>query len=427
MNQTSSASGHPARLAALTLLQAVLDDRQTLDSAMLSGPYAALTGPDRSFAHALVGTTLRRLGTVDAVIAACVPKAPPTPARHILRLGVAQLLMLDTPAHAAVSTMVDLAKGGPARGQAGLINAVLRRIDRDRAAFLSIDAPEVPLWLLARWQRTYGPQTAEALARVGRQEPALDVMPRTAAAVEALRAHGGQALPTGGARFAAGTRVDDLPGFAEGAFWVQGAAASLPVQLLGPVAGAHVLDLCAAPGGKTMQLAAHGAEVTALDDNPQRMARLRDNLHRTGLSAHTVVTDAQRWRSDQRFDAVLLDAPCSATGVLRRKPDGAWIKQARDIASLAQMQRQMIATALAHLKPGGVLVYAVCSLEPEEGEQQRAWLLGQYRDMQPLAVSVPSAWGVTGDAPGQLRVLSTDWADRGGIDGFYIAAFKRAT
>lgn len=427
MNSTGPISGVPARQAAGALLHAVLDEHQTLDAAMTSSLYTALQGPDRAFAHALAATVLRRLGTIDAILARYIKKMPPAAALNILRMGVAQLVMLETPAHAAVSTSVNMAKAGPARGQSGLINAVLRRVTADSKALRAVDMPEVPLWLLSRWRRIYGLERADALARVTRAEPPLDVSLRDESARGAMLAAGGMDTPGGGVRFDNKIRVEDVPGFADGAFWIQGAAARVPVQVAGVQKGQTVLDMCAAPGGKTMQLAAAGAVVTALDDSAARMARLRDNLSRTGLNATLVVADGAVWRGQDMFDAVLLDAPCSSTGVFRRKPDGPWIKRAEDIVSLARVQARLLDAAVTHLKPGGTLVYAVCSLEPEEGEAQVKAVLARTPSLSRLPIQPSEVPGLP-DAltpEGDLRVLPTMWSDTGGIDGFFVARLVR--
>jgi 16S rRNA (cytosine967-C5)-methyltransferase len=427
MNSAAPSSGIPARQAALALLHSVLDEHETLDVAMASPLYTILQGPDRAFAHALAAAVLRRLGTIDAIIGRYVKKLPPVAALNLLRLGVAQIVMLDTPAHAAVSTSVNIAKAGPARGQSGLINAVLRRVTADVDALKAVDAPEVPLWLLSRWRRIYGLETAEAVARVTRVEPPLDLSVRDEAARAPLLAAGGLDLPGGCVRFSDRMRVEDLPGFEAGSFWVQGAAARVPVQVLGPRPGLSVLDMCAAPGGKTMQLAAAGAVVTALDDSAARMARLRENLTRTRLDATLVVADGALWKGDHLFDAVLLDAPCTSTGVFRRKPDGPWIKRAEDIAALSRVQARLLDAAVAQLKPGGILVYAVCSLEPEEGEAQIKSLLARTASVVRTPLQPKELPGLEEalTAEGDARVLPTMWPDCGGIDGFFVSRLAK--
>ena len=348
----------PTRDGAFALLSGVLDARRSLEEGLDGLP--PMAPRDRAAAHRLAATTLRRLGTLDAVLEPFLRKAPPDPVRHVLRLGAAGLLLLGTPAHAAVNTAVALAEHRGFRPFAGLVNAVLRRVGAaGPAALEGLDGPrlDTPGWLWASWGAD-----ARAIA-VAHQHPApLDLTLRSGAEVP-----GGMRLPTGSVRFPEGTDPTALPGFAEGAFWVQDAAAALPARLLAARPGERVADLCAAPGGKTAQLVAAGAQVTALDRDPTRMARLRENLARLGLCAETVVADAAAWTPPAPFDAVLLDAPCSATGTVRRHPDIPHLKRPRDVAAAREMQERLLAAALRMLRPGGRLIYAVCSLQPEEG------------------------------------------------------------
>lgn len=421
-----------ARRAAADLLSAVLDQRRALDDALATTPsFAALEGRDRAFARALAGAALRRLGGIDTVLARFLQRPLPETAyigRALLRVGAAQLLVLGTPPHAAVGETVAAAnEAREARGFAKLINAVLRKVASDGPAILtSLPAgADLPAWLFTRWRAAYGAR-AEAMASALRDEPPLDLTMKGETEDWPQRL-GGAATPTGSIRLPAARTgsVEQLAGFAEGAWWVQDAAAALPARLLRDVRGKRVLDLCAAPGGKTLQLAAMGAEVTAVDKSRERLARVRENLARTRLTANVVCADALEFRDDARFDAVLLDAPCTSTGTLRRHPDVAWLRRPADIRALAELQSRMIAAASAHLKPDGVLVYAVCSLEPEEGPGVVTGALKQGWKRQPIRPGeFAGAEGlITSD--GDLRTLPSHWPEIGGLDGFYAARLQR--
>lgn len=404
----------PTREAAFDLLSSVLDRRRSLDEAL--GALSDVPSRDRAAAHRLAAAVLRRLGTLDAVLEPFLRRAPPDPVRHVLRLGAAGLLLLDTPNHAAVATAVALARARRLAPFAGMVNAVLRRVsEAGRAALADLDGPrlDTPVWLWMSW----GDQ-ARAIALAHQHEAPLDVTLRPGA----MPPDGGAVLPTGSVRFPAGTRVTEIPGFESGEFWVQDAAASLPARLLAARPGEQVADLCAAPGGKTAQLAAAGAAVTAVDRDAARLARLRDNLRRWRFEAETVEADATSWRPAGPFDAVLLDAPCSATGTIRRHPDVPHIKRPRDVQALTEMQDRLLVAAVAMLRPGGRMIYSVCSLQPEEGAAriQAALARGGLRH-DPFApaelASLPEA--LTDD--GYLRTLPCMWAERGGMDGFFAA------
>jgi 16S rRNA (cytosine967-C5)-methyltransferase len=435
MSAPQAEAASEPRAVAHELLQAVLRRRLPLDE-QLAGHrgLAGLEPRDRAFVRALLGITLRRLGRIDAVLARCLER--PLPARaagieDLLRLGLAQLLFLRVPAHAAVDTTVRLAaaRGGEA-GFKGLVNAVLRRVAREREALLAATAevPNLPGWLIRSWQDAYGATTAAAIAAAVAEEPPLDLSVKgdPAAWAEPL---GATLLPTGTLRrpAEAGGAIEALPGFDEGAWWVQDAAAALPVRLLGPVAGRRVADLCAAPGGKTAQLAAAGALVTAVDRSGPRLARVAANLRRLGLSAELVEADAAAWRAAEALDAVLLDAPCSATGTLRRHPDIAWLKRPADIAKLAALQDRLLAAAVADLAPGGMLVFCTCSLQPEEGPQRVAALIagGAPVVRRPIAPEELAGAAELLTPEGDLRTLPCHWAAEGGLDGFYAARLER--
>lgn len=408
----------PTRSAAFALLSAVLDRHRPLDEALDQLP--AMEPRDRAAAHRLAASALRRRGTIDALLEPYLKRTPPDAVMHILRLGAAGLLFLDTPAHAAVATAVGLARGRGFEKFAGLVNAVLRRVSENGAAALEeLDGPrlDTPAWLWSAWGRE-----ARAIATAHYQEAPLDLSLKPGTAPP----EGGVMLPTGSARFPAGTRVAELPGFAEGAFWVQDAAAALPAALLHLKPAETAADLCAAPGGKTAQMAASGAHIWAIELRPQRLRRLAENLARLNLPAETLQADAGAWVPPAPLDAVLLDAPCSATGTIRRHPDVPYLKQRGDVAALTETQDRLLTAAVAMLKPGGRLVYAVCSLQPEEGiERARAALARLPLTVEAItAAEVPELdRGLTPE--GFLRTHPGLWAERGGLDGFFIARFRK--
>ena len=411
--------GLPTRKAARDLLAATLDERRPLEEALDALP-KRLDARDRAAAHRIAAAVLRRLGSIDEVLSPFLRKDPPPPARHALRIGAAELLLLETPPHAAVATAVALAP----RAFAGLVNAVLRKVAAEGPAALEgLDAArlDTPAWLWSAWHAAYGP-AVRAIAEAHRGPAPLDLTP----APGATPPGGAEILPTGSWRLAAGTRVTDLPGFAQGHFWVQDAAAALPAILLAPRAGERIADLCAAPGGKTAQLAAAGADVTAVERDPARAARLAENLARLRLPAAIVQADAASWAPDAPFDAILLDAPCTATGTIRRHPDVAHAKRPRDVAAAAEAQARLLAVAARMLKPGGRLVFATCSLQPEEGEAHlsRAAALGlAHEPFTPAELpGLPEA--IT--PGGWLRTRPDFWPARGGVDGFFAARFRRA-
>ncbi len=347
--------------------------------------------------------------------------------------GLAQILFMDTPDHAAVDLAVRAAKAdAKTAGYAGLLNAILRSAIRERENLLAgVDplADETPGWLGQRWRRAWGEERARSIAAAHLREPTLDVTVRDDAAGWADKL-GGRVLPTGSVRIAAHTPVPELPGYEDGQWWVQDAAAALPARLLRVEPGARGLDLCAAPGGKTAELASAGAQVTALDRSAERLKQLSANLARLGLSADIVVADAATW-SAEPFDAVLVDPPCSATGTIRRHPDVQWTKKPGDIDQLAALQAKILARAAALVKPGGVLVYCVCSIEPEEGEAQIAALLRKDPDFKRVPIEAGEC-GVTPDLvtpEGDLRTLPCHWPNddprMAGLDGFFAARLRR--
>ncbi len=431
----SGKTGIEARAAAVNMLDAVLRQGRPLDEALGgSRSLAALEARDRAFARMLVSTTLRRLGQIDAVLDEFVERPLPDRAfviRNILRLGVAQLLVLETPAHAAVDNAVRLCVVVRQQGFKGLVNAVMRRVARDGAGLFAASDPmlNAPQWLRDSWTAAYGAQ-AHDIARAHLVEPPLDLTVRGDPKAWAGRL-GGQLLPGGTVRLQGAGEVTALVGFKGGGWWVQDAAAAIPAKLLlsalGDAAGRTVIDLCAAPGGKTAQLLDAGVSVTAVDRSDQRLARLRENLSRLRFDAKIVKADATRWRPAEPADAVLLDAPCSATGTIRRHPDIAWNKTADDVSRLAELQTALLTGAADMLKPGGVLVYSVCSLQPEEGPERIAAFLAADSRFERMPVSVDEVGGIPGIVTpgGDIRTLPGHLGDAGGMDGFFVARLKR--
>jgi 16S rRNA (cytosine967-C5)-methyltransferase len=426
--------GLAARRIAADIVDGVRRRRIALDE-QLSGKGAhpglpALSDRDRALMRRLVATVLRRLGSLRHGLGSFLDKGFPTEAPRVetvLLIGAAQILWLDVPDHAAVDLSVRLAQADRrAARYAGLVNAVLRRVAQNRDALATDPVPRnTPDWLFKRWSAHYGEDTARAIAQANGHEPALDLTVKGDAAIWAERLRG-RVLPTGSVRTLAQGSIVLLPGFAEGAWWVQDAAASLPAKLLGDVRGLEVADLCAAPGGKTAQLALAGANVMAVDRSPARLARVSENLTRLKLSATTVAADALDWQVGP-FDAVLLDAPCSSTGTIRRHPDVPWLKGEADLGVLTGLQQRLLDRAASLLKPGGKLVYCVCSLEPEEGQQQIAALLERDARLSRLPIAPNEVGGhpefITAD--GDLRTLPQHLPEPdprwSGLDGFYAA------
>jgi 16S rRNA (cytosine967-C5)-methyltransferase len=346
---------------------------------------------------------------------------------QILRLGAAQLLFLGTPAHAAVDTSVELAQSRLPHLKV-LTNAVLRRVAREGVAMLGDRDParlNTPQWLWESWIANYGEETARAIAAAHLIEAPLDLTPRSDADFWAGRLEA-EKLPTGTLRRRTGGAISELPGYAEGAWWVQDAAATLPVRLLGDVRGKRVADLCAAPGGKTLQLCAGGAIVTAVDISARRIGRLHDNLARASMTAELVTADAGKWTPAEKFDAILLDAPCSGTGTLRRHPDIAWLKDNDDVSRLALTQDRLLVHALDLLKPDGTLVFAVCSLEEDEGPARIEALLARESRVKRVPVESAELPGLADaiTSAGDIRTLPSMWTELGGLDGFYVSRLQ---
>jgi 16S rRNA (cytosine967-C5)-methyltransferase len=428
-----------SRKASLEILASALDRGRPLDEAIDSAPGKdAMDSRDRAFARLLAATVMRRLGQIDDALARLVtsklPLRPPA-MMNLLRLGAAQLLFLETPAHAAVATSVDLADAvGLGRGK-GLVNAVLRRLSREGPAILAEQDSarlNTPGWLWDRWTRNYGEAATRAIAARHMAEPPLDITLKPGIDATALCALlDAELLPTGTARRAVGGRIEDLPGFDDGTWWIQDAAAALPARLLGDVSGKVVFDICAAPGGKTAQLAAAGAIVTAIDRSAERLERVARNLRRLKLTATLIAADGLAWKpaGGQLADAILLDAPCTATGTARRHPDIPRAKTPQDIAQLARLQSELLDCAARLIRPGGILVYCVCSLEPEEGETQVAALLARTPSLVRVPVQPSEVGGLREliDGNGDVRTLPCHLSDRAGLDGFFAARLMRKT
>jgi 16S rRNA (cytosine967-C5)-methyltransferase len=426
-----------SRAAALEILASVLDRARPLDEAIETAlGKGGLESRDRAFARLLATTVIRRLGQIDDALGRLVDsKLPLRPASmmNLLRLGGAQLLFLETPPHAAVGTSVDLAAAvGLGRGK-GLANAVLRRLSREGSAILlEQDAARLntPDWLWRRWVDAYGEPTTRAIAAQHLAEPPLDISFKPGVDAAALCALlEARLLPTGTARRQVGGRIEELPGFADGIWWVQDAAAALPARLFGDLAGKTVFDFCAAPGGKTAQLAAAGAVVTAIDRSAQRLQLVARNLERLKLTATLVAADGLAWKpaGGQLADAILLDAPCTATGTARRHPDIPRAKTPRDLTQLTRLQSELLDCAVRLLRPGGMLVYSTCSLEPEEGEIQIARLLQRSATLQRIPVQPSEIGGLANliDGNGDVRTTPAHLSEGGGLDGFFAARIIR--
>ena len=407
------AEGVKARAAAVAMLDAVLGEGRMLAEA--AGP--DLLPEDRARALRLAAAVLRRLEPADRALAAHLRKRPPLRAMNILRLAVVER-SLGAPGHGVVNAAVEIARAGRKTAHlAGLVNAVLRAVPEGPLPGVQ----KLPRWLRQPLVHAWGREAVAGIEAAHAAEPPLDLTLRPG-----MEAPEGEALPTGSLRLAAGGQVSALPGYASGGWWVQDAAAALPARLLDARPGERVLDLCAAPGGKTLQLAAAGASVVALDVSEARLARLRENLARTGLSAEVVVADALDWQPGAAFDAILLDAPCSATGTIRRHPDLPFVKDGSDLPGLAVLQAKLIDRALGWLKPGGRLVFATCSLLPEEGEAQLSGALARHPGLAVERVDLPGADPAWGTEAGGLRTRPDHWAERGGMDGFFMARLRTA-
>jgi len=445
----TEAAGWQSRLAAAELLHHTLDKGLDLETAMdASRTFRRLEGPDRGFARAIAGATLRGIGRIDYALGGMVqrPLADMEPeVRAVLCAGAAQLWMLGVADHAAVSASVEAAgKWHEARRGGGLINAVLRRAAREADAFRNAPATSVwPEWMAAKLKAALGPERAEAMALLQLEEPPIDITLKPGEDLAGWADKlGGIVLPSGSIRLLSGAGLSDLPGYAEGAWWVQDAAAALPAKLIGDISGKRVADLCAAPGGKAMQLAAAGAKLSAIEISRQRITRLRENAERARLPMDIVEQDARTWRPSEPLDAILLDAPCSALGILRRHPEGAWRRDPKEMARFPGVQTQLVQAAAEMLRPGGHLVYSVCTPAPEEGRDivEAALATGSWRRVKIAPEDVPgfeAALTNEGDvitAPSPRDASRVAAASSSGeiagepmkSDIFYIARLERA-
>ncbi len=427
--------GFEARQAASIALQWVLFKKQPLDAILdaADNPLNMLEGRDRALARAILGVSLRRLGSLRTAMALNLRKPVTEKAEGrlecILLTALAQILCLDVPDHAAVQLGVEQVKRSrQLKPLAPLVNAVLRATIRgktDALAVMNNPVRDVPDWLHQRRIKAYGNEQAESIACAERVDSPLDITVKENPQEWAEKLDG-FVLPQGSVRLRGHGAIVQMEGFTEGNWWVQDAAASIPARLFGDIRGKRIADLCAAPGGKTAQLIVQGADVTAVDRSASRISRLKSNLSRLRLSATTVVADAANWEAEA-FDAVLLDAPCSATGTVRRNPDVAWLKSAHDITSLTRLQSRLLDATVNLLKTGGILVYATCSLEPEEGEEQIRSFLERYPEMVRSPVNSDEVWGQTEwvNAAGEIRTLPSFLPhadpDLAGMDGFFAA------
>jgi 16S rRNA (cytosine967-C5)-methyltransferase len=431
--QRLTAPGLIARAMALELLESVLENRLPFDEAWAQHRgLKRLDEKDRGFVRHLCATTLRRLGQIDALIDHCLDKPIQKRAldiRYFLQIGVTQILFLKTPPHAAVDTTVNLADYYGFKPLKGFVNAVLRRITKEGDALLAAQDAErlnTPNWLWQSLSSAYGEAIARQIAQAHLNEPPLDITVKENPDTWATTLEG-TVLPTGSVRRTHAGTITTLPGFDDGSWWVQDTAAALPAHLLGNVQGQSVIDLCAAPGGKTAQLALGGASVIALDRSAGRLKILRENLRRLSLSAEVIQGDARSWQPAEPVDSVLIDAPCSATGTIRRHPDISWLKSIEDVETLALRQQELLSAAATMVRPGGTIVFCTCSLQAEEGPAQITAFLDQHRGFMRNQITKDEVFGLqdTLTELGELRTLPHHMAEHGGMDGFFAARLVR--
>jgi 16S rRNA (cytosine967-C5)-methyltransferase len=433
----SSGDGLAARRAALRALDKILGQKKMLDTVLIEEKYFADLPPrDRPLVRMMISTVLRRKGQLDDLIARALEREAPRPEtlKWILYLGVAQILFMDVANHAAVDTSVTLTGEAGLEGKKGFVNAVLRRMTNEGRAWVdSQDAAalNVPQWLYQQWVASYGIVRAKDIANALLQQAPLDISVKKSLDLEKIRVDlAARKLPTGSLRREEGGLIEDLPGFDSGDWWIQDASSALPVKLMGDLAGKTVLDMCAAPGGKTMQLADAGAKVIALDRNANRMKDLRSNLSRTKLSTkvETVIEDGAVWKPRMAFSHILLDAPCTATGTARRHPDLLSLKSEKDQTALIATQERLLANAANILEAGGMLVYCTCSLQKGEGEEQVEKFLKSRPDFRRAPVRREEFGGMDGfvNSEGDVRVLPYLMKEEGGMDGFFISRLLKA-
>lgn len=426
MAKDKTQTGLAPRAAALDLLQGVMEERRMLSDLVVDPVFAHHPPAVKAAAQRLAAQTLRQRARADAMLKPYLQRPPAALARLILQLGVTEMIGAGEAPHGVVNAAVALARQRKP-GVAGLVNAVLRKVaEADRAPWDTAPAPRLPNWLRGRLSAAYGNAHVARMETAQEAGAPLDLTVKDPAGRQALaEALDAEMLPTGSLRLSRSVQVSALPGFEAGDWWVQDAAAALPARLLAAQPGDRVLDLCAAPGGKTMQLAATGAAVTALDISGPRLERVRENLARVGLSVDIVAADALHWAPEAAFDEILLDAPCSATGTIRRHPDLPFAKDATDLKPLFALQSALIDRALDWLAPGGRMVFCTCSLLPEEGEAQVKAALDRHGDLSvddSVLDDLPVEWRAKA---GGLRLTPDLWPDRGGLDGFFIAVLRR--
>lgn len=414
-------AGAEGRRAAVAAMTSVTQRRQLLDVA-LARAAAELDPPGRARAGRLAAGALRWASRSDRMLGPFLKRLPDDQVMNLLRLALFEMFVEHAPAHAVVDQSVSLAP----RGKTGLVNAVLRNVLRRGTDWNSLPLPNLPKWLRRRLVAAWGRDAVVAMEAEFAAGPVLDLTLRDSGDERSwARRLGASLRPDGGIRLPGARQVSGLPGYADGAWWVQDAGAAVAARVLDARSGETVLDLCCAPGGKTLQLAASGAAVTALDVSKERMARVEENLGRTGLAATCVVADALNWTSQGTFDAVLVDAPCSGTGTLRRHPDLAFVRDGSGIDELARLQARLIDRALVSLRPGGRLVFCTCSLLPEEGEDQVAAALSRHAD---TSIAVPDGDWIDArwrTPDGTLRIRPDHWRGEGGIDGFFVARLEK--
>ena len=427
--ERDGSGGDGARRGALRLLNGVVAERLAMTDLLARPEMRALPAPERARAQRLALAVLRNLARADAILKPYLRKAPPDAVVMILRLATVELLAEGAAAHGVVHAAVGLARAEGRQGDqfSALVNAVLRRVaETAPETWAALPPPPMAPWLRRRLVAAWGKGAVQAMEAVQAGVPPTDVTPRDGDAAGLAERVGGTALPTGSVRLPAGAQISALPGYDTGDWWVQDAAAALAARVLHPALGERIADLCAAPGGKTLQLAAAGAAVTAIDQSPERLVRVAENLARCGLVAEVVAADVRTWQGGP-FDAVLLDAPCSATGTIRRHPELPMIRDGAGLAAIAALQAELLDRAIALTAPGGRIVYCTCSLLPDEGEGQIAAALARHPDLRldPQALDVPGVASAWRAIDGGLRIRPDFWAETGGIDGFFIAALRR--
>ena len=435
--EISDTPGVSARLCALYLLRAVLERKLSFSESFLNNfdkhLISKMSVQDRGFAWAIVATVLKRKGQIDAILDKYLKRSLPQRARgveFILRIGIGELLFLKNSPHAVVSTAQEVAKTEKELTKfTGLINAILRRVSREGESLLEKEIfpiLNIPVWINNRWQQNFGSDEVQKIAQALTEEPALDITVKSNPEIWSERL-GGDLLPTGSIRLRTSEKISDLVGYQDGEWWVQDAATALPVKLLGDIKGQCVLDLCAAPGGKTLQLVTSGAKVTALDASSNRLKRFNENITRVGAEVEVVNEDILKWEPDTKWPIIILDAPCSSTGTVRRHPDVFYLKSENDIYELAKLQKRFLEKAISWLEPNGILLYCTCSLEPEEGATQVSNFLNQQHDFKSVRFDASNIGNqeqfITSE--GALTTLPSHWQKFGGLDGFFAQAIQK--